>query len=253
MMHDMDEGSERPQTSTAHGRTWIAVIAVAVLIALVLVILTRMPLGNLFQQSPNATPATVRITPTAATPSLPATVSVAEVLARARATHFKDMSGVETILYGDGGSTKATIQLTANPLRSHETDAQYDAEGHLTEIQDEVRDGSRRYQRIQIYRTNPPTDSGWKLDPHPVPDPRPLPVFLLDAFTDAGVLIGIEVLNGVSAYHLQVQLSSTSRQEVWIRTDNYYLAQWQETDSFSRALITMTAWDTGIDIAVPAV
>jgi hypothetical protein len=234
-------------------RTWIAAISAILLAGLILGILTQAPEGNPIQQALNPPVATaITTSPATALPtSKPLTAD--EILVRSRSAHFQDMRGSETIIYGDGGSTRGTIILTSSPARSEDVASQFDAQGHLIELDDEIRDGTKRYQHIISYRTNPPTDNGWKLDPQPLPDPRLLSAYLLDPFTGAATLVGTEAINGVSTYHLQVQPSTTSKMEAWIRTDNFYFAQWKEIDSFSQALITMTAWDSGLTGTVPSV
>ncbi len=255
MMQDMDWLHKRFRPRIGLRSGWIAAILTILLVALILGVLSRVPVGNPVQLAFNPPIATAIATNAATVTAAPplASLPAGEIVARSGSAAFKDMSGTETIMYGDGGSTKATIALTSNPARSEEVDSQFDAQGGLIEIDDQIKDAAKRYQRTISYRTNPPTDSGWKLDPQPIPDPRPLSVFLLDPFTDATTFLGTEVINGVSTYYLQVQLSTTSKQEVWIRTDNFYLVQWKETDSFSHALITMTTWDSGVSIALPSV
>src|SRR5262249_10177203 len=148
------------RTSIAQRSAWSAALLLLLVLLLLLLLLlllgglSHLPVGNPVKHAfkRGAGTATAAVSPASSTMPL----RPVEILARARSARVRDMSGRETIIYGDGGSTTATIALTSNPDRMHEVDAQFDAQGRLVEVDDTVRDGVRRYLHTVSYRTDPP-------------------------------------------------------------------------------------------------
>src|SRR5262249_4110024 len=157
--------------------------------------------------------------------STPTPLTVQEIVARSTAAVYHDMGGVETQTgLPNGQRIVATTVFTLNPERYERIDQRYDAQGNLINTFHVVLDGITAYSR-NIQNTTPPQDSGWQRDPRPAPA-APQSVLMLNGFSTA-ILIATETNSGVNTYHLRLSDGGSTRQ-VWIRTDNFYLAQYRE-------------------------
>lgn len=203
------------------------------------------------------------------------------IISKAQSAHPKDATF--TLNYTINGTSNGTTinsqltgsgELTSTPPRSHLT-----LSGTVigqTITSETITDGTTEYNKTTA--PSLPSDGKWTKTTVSSTDPSAdLSFSSLYTGIKNPKLIGTETVNGNNTYHISgtpiedtpaagtpaATSTTTSTEDVWIRTDNFYPAKFSITGSdaagsgivdigTSSIVITFTKWDSGVTITVPS-